>query len=167
MKIAFTYNGVGLTHKNVVFSYNWPEHIKKNDFSITTLEGAFKALIERSKASSSVYNNRPKADAKTPNDFIVASVQGNVEDMAAYGVCTMNVAMFARDAAGFKNSKKLGIMQSTLLDFMPSYMEVLDDNDDVVVAYEIDNHPTVIGDAPDDYGFHARVILLNIIIKVL
>lgn len=167
MKIVFTYNGAGLTHKNTVFNYEWPNHIQKNDFSITTLETAFKALIEKSKASSVVYNNRPKADTKNPNDFIVASVQGNVEDMDAYGTCVMNVALFAKDAAGFKNIKKLGIMQSTLLDFMPSYMEVLDDNDDVVVAYEIDDHPTIVGDAPDDYGFHARVILLNIIIKVL
>ena len=55
-----------------------------------------------------------------------------------------------------KNGKKLSVMYKKLVAGLP-----FDDG-----RYLFDETPKVLGDTADDYGFHARVIQLNTIIKV-
>ena len=143
------------------------EHIDKNIFNASDIEEAMKAIVLQSGVTKYVYNNRPKAVAESGKDFVVVMVSGVIEDMKAYGTCQVLVSMFAQDAAGFKNGKKLGILQKGIMDFMPAECSILDGDGEVVKQFEIETTPMVLGDASDDFGYHARTIQYNILIKVL
>lgn len=143
------------------------QHIDKNIFNSSDVEMAMKEIILQSGVVKNVYNNRPKAIAESVKEFVVVMVMTSIEDMMAYGTCQVGVSIFAQDAAGFKNIKKLGILQQGIMDFMPAECSILDDDGKVVKQFDIETTPMVLGDASDDFGYHARTILYNILIKVL
>lgn len=128
-----------------------------NDFDITQLEQTIGDAIKQTGAAQVVYHDRPKSTQTKHDSFIVCAVLDEVEDFAAYGMCTLEVSLFARDVAGLKNDTMLGIMYRRVISNLPAS----------VGKYVIDRHPKVIADLSDDYGFHARVIEFQIIIKVV
>lgn len=139
----------------------------RNGFSLSLMEKVFQLVLAESGASANVYTNRPKSLATNVNNFIVSSMQGSLEDMATYGECTMNIALFAKDAAGFKNGNKLSAMQDALFAGLPFAVSVTDNSDVLKEEYLIDQTPDIVGDAPDDFGFHCRMILFRVTIKVI
>lgn len=164
MKVVYTLNGQG---KSITFDGVECEARGRNAFSASLLESAIRAILKSNGVSANVYNNRPKAVSPQTNDFIVVNVQGEIDDMASFGTCTLDVALFAKDAAGFKNGKKLTLMQGAVMDKLPCALKVQTDGYDTVAEYEIDKYPSIVGDASDDYGFHARIILFDTTIKVI
>ncbi|MBR1698483.1 MAG: hypothetical protein IJ714_01695 [Bacteroidales bacterium] len=128
-----------------------------NDFDITDIETRLKEIVrDELKISSTVFNNRPKSADISGNDFCVVKVNGVVKDRGAYGECDVYLSLFAKDISNQKNGKKLSVMYKKLVAGLPF-------NDG---RYIFDETPNVLGDTADDYGFHARVIQLNTIIKV-
>lgn len=125
-----------------------------NNFDITDIEDTLKGIIRTAGVSANVYSNRPKATTSPKDDFVVVSAR-KVEDVSAYGQCRVLIYLFARDAQGFKNRSKLSNMQTALKDGMPGFEG----------QYEFDRTFSVLGDSPDDYGYHARVIELFVNIK--
>ncbi len=137
-----------------------------NNFDITTLEEALKSILTTGAVSATVWNNRPKTVDSTKNDFVVASVQSNMEDMDAYGDTFVNIALFAKDGSGFKNKTKLSLMYGKLRDCMPAAYEVTNQGV-TVAAYEFDTNPTIFPDVADDYGYHCRIIQFRVTQKVI
>ncbi len=126
-----------------------------NDFDITDIEETLKGIVRGAGVSQTVYSNRPKATTSPKDDFVVVSVAGKVDDVSAYGQCKVFVYLFARDVQAVKNGKKLSKMYQALRAGLPGFAG----------RYEFDRRPSVLGDAPDDYGYHARVIELFVTIK--
>ena len=124
-----------------------------NDFDITDVEDKFSEAI-RALGFTRVWNNRPKATDDSISDFVVVKVSGGISDLAAYGSCRVFVHLFARDVKEMKNAKKLSVMQKKMLS-LPLWIEPL----------LVDGHPRVVGDTPDDFGFHARILNFKVFIK--
>lgn len=128
-----------------------------NDFDITDIENRIKEIVrDELKVSATVYNDRPKSADIGGNDFCVVKVSGTVRDMAAYGECTVYIHLFAKDISNQKNGKKLSVMYKKLVAGLP-YSDG---------RYIFDETPSVLGDTADDYGFHARILQLQTLIKV-
>lgn len=126
----------------------------QNCFDITELEEQVKMIVERMGFTRKVYSNRPKA-ALQLSDFAVVEVDSTVEDEGAYGRCTVSVSLFANDVNERKNNAKLSYMQHEFMSHFPaSYGK-----------YIFDDYPSVLGDTPDDFGFHARIIQVKTLIK--
>lgn len=126
-----------------------------NDFNPSDIEDAVIAMVKSSGAAGEVYSDRPQA--KTTSDaFAVVAVRGTVEDWAALGECVLEISLFARDVKMQKNSLKLSKMYDALIAGMKAE----------VGRYCIGVNPRVLGDAEDGYGFHARVLMFTITIKV-
>lgn len=126
-----------------------------NDFDITAIENEVMDIIRSIGVSAKVYPNRPKA-AEPASDFVVVMVSGSVQDRAALGECTVGVHLFAKDLNKVKNGKKLSFMYGRLLSGMPVESG----------RYIFDTEPTVLGDTPDDFGYHVRIIQFKTIIKI-
>lgn len=126
-----------------------------NDFDITDIENVLKGVVRSAGVSQTVYTNRPKATASAKDDFVVVSVVGRVDDVSAYGQCKVFIYLFARDVQAVKNGAKLSKMYQALRAGIPGFEG----------RYEFDRRPSVIGDSPDDYGYHARVVELYVTIK--
>ncbi len=127
-----------------------------NKFDITAIEEAVQTMLRNASVSDKIYTSRPSASTTTANDFVVAKVVGNLEDVACYGRCTISVALFAKDVNGQKNAKKLSVMYGKMIDGFQV------ENGSAV----LDGNPTVLGDTPDDYGYHARMINIKTTIKI-
>ena len=125
-----------------------------NDFDITHVENTISGVIRTLGVSSHVWNNRPKATDDTIDDFVVVKVSGGITDKAALGQCRLAIHLFARDVLEMKNSKRLSVMQKAL-EGLPLWID----------KYLIDGHPRIVGDTPDDFGFHARIITFRLFIK--
>lgn len=127
-----------------------------NDFDITDIEKAVADAVRGLGVSANVWNNRPKATDDSINDFVVVKVTGGVSDKAAFGQTRIAIQLFARDILEMKNGKKLSVMQKSLegLPLWPNEGKFL-----------IDGHPRIVGDTPDDFGFHARIISFRLYIK--
>ena len=127
-----------------------------NDFDITDIEKAVSDAVRDMGVSAHVWNNRPKATDDSINDFVVVKVTGGITDKAAFGQTRISVHLFVRDVAEMKNSKRLSVMQKALegLPLWPNEGKVL-----------IDGHPRIVGDTPDDFGFHVRIISFRLFIK--
>jgi hypothetical protein len=162
MNAVYTLDGVDKSAAMDAVSY---VPSSRNAFSASLIEEAFRAMLITGGVSSNVFSNRPKSLSPTVQDFVVASLQGTLEDMKAYGDCTVNVTLFSKDAAGFKNAKKLSILQDRVMASVPMWADVVD-GQDKVMSFEVGDTPDIIGDAPDDYGFHARMILFQVTIKL-
>ena len=96
-------------------------------------------------------------------DFVVVKVTGGITDKAAFGQTRLAVHLFARDIAEMKNSKKLSVMQKKLVN-LPLWIQP--DTPGAGHGLLIDGNPRVVGDTPDDFGFHARIITFKVTIKV-
>ena len=129
-----------------------------NDFDITDIENAISDAVRELGVSANVWNNRPKATDDSINDFVVVKVTGGVSDKAALGQTRIAIHLFARDILEMKNGKKLSVMQKALegLPLWPNEGR-----------YLIDGHPRIVGDTPDDFGFHARIISFRLYIKAV
>ena len=127
-----------------------------NDFNISDVETLFADKVREIGVSANVWNNRPKAVSDTIGDFAVVKVTGGITDKAAFGECRVSVQLFARDIREMKNSKKLSVMQERLYT-IPLWIEPI----------LLDGHPRIVGDTPDDFGFHARFINFRVYIKII
>ena len=126
-----------------------------NDFDITTIEDAVIEIVRNLGVSKKVYPNRPKA-TDSATDFVVVGVDG-VDDRAAYGECTVSIDLFAKDIDYVKNRKKLSVMYQKLRKGFPASSGRL----------LFDTEWNILGDTPDDFGFHARMIRIQTTIKVI
>lgn len=139
-----------------------------NDFDISDIEKAVSDAILGLNVSSHVWNNRPKATDDSINDFVVVKVSGGITDKAAFGQCRVAIHLFARDVKEMKNSKRLSVMQKAL-EGLPLWIESAPESqsDPKVPGILIDGHPRIVGDTPDDFGFHVRIISFRIFIKAV
>lgn len=126
-----------------------------NDFDITTIEDEVMAIVRNLGVSKKVYPNRPKA-ADPATDFVVVGVDG-LEDYSAYGECTVSIDLFAKDIDSVKNRKKLSVMYQKLRSGFPASAGRL----------IFEEEWNILGDTPDDFGFHARIIRINTTIKAI
>lgn len=126
-----------------------------NDFDITTIEDAVIEIVRNLGVSKKVYPNRPKA-TDSATDFVVVGVDG-VDDRAAYGECTVSIDLFAKDIDYVKNRKKLSVMYQKLRKGFPASSGRM----------LFDTEWNILGDTPDDFGFHARMIRIQTTIKAI
>lgn len=126
-----------------------------NDFDITTIEDAVIEIVRNLGISKKVYANRPKA-ADPATDFVVVGVDG-INDRAAYGECTVSIDLFAKDIDNVKNMKKLSVMYQKLRKGFPAASGRM--------IFDIEWN--ILGDTPDDFGFHARMIRIQTTIKAI
>jgi len=126
-----------------------------NDFDISAIEDAVIEIIRNLGVSKKVYPNRPKV-AEPASDFVVVGVDG-MDDLAAYGNCTVTVDLFAKDIDYIKNKKKLSVMYQKLRKGFPASHERI----------IFDTEWNILGDTPDDFGFHARMIRIKTTIKAI
>lgn len=128
----------------------------RNNFDITAIEDDVREILRSLNVSSKIYTNRPK-EADPAADFVVVKVSGSLQDERAYGSCVVLVSLFARDNDSFKNGKKLSAMYQKLSDGFPASTDRL----------IFDTELNVLGDSPDDFGFHARTIRIKTTIKAI
>ena len=127
-----------------------------NDFDITAIEDEVKGILRGLGVSQKIYSNRPKA-ADSANDFVVAMVSGDIQDMSTYGECMFSVYLFAKDVDNMKNGKKLSAMyQKVRRGFPASSGRLL-----------FDVFPSIGRDIPDDFGYHRRQIRIQVTIKAI
>lgn len=127
-----------------------------NDFDISTIENEIIKILRNLGVSSKVYPNRPK-EAVSSNDFVVVNLVNGVQDRAAYGECVVRIDLFAKDLDYVKNTKKLSTMYQKLRNGFPASSGRL----------LFDPEWNIIGDSPDDFGFHARMIRISTTIKAI
>lgn len=125
-----------------------------NTFDITTIEDEVKEIVKGLGISSKIYTNRPKVSDAT-SDFIVVSISGGTEDRKAYGECIIDINLFAKDINGLKNGKRLSVMFCKLAKGFPCSTSRL----------IFDTDFNVLGDTPDEFGYHARIIRIKTTIK--
>ena len=135
-----------------------------NDFDITDIERLATEAIRGLGISEHVWNNRPKATSDTIGDFVVVKVTGGITDKAAFGQTRLSVHLFARDVKEMKNSAKLSVMQKAL-ESLPTWIEPTDPAQGHGLL--LDGHPRIVGDTPDDFGFHARIITFRLVVKAV
>ena len=124
-----------------------------NDFDITDIEALVSAEV-RKLGITHVWNNRPKVTDDSISDFVVVRVSGGITDKAAFGQCRLSIYIYVRDVKGMKNAKKLSVIYKKINE-LPLWIDPL----------LIDGHPRIVGDTPDDFGFHCRIINYRITIK--
>ena len=127
-----------------------------NDFDITAIEDEVMGIVRSLGVAKKVYANRPKS-AETESEFVVVSTVNGVIDMAGYGTCTIKIDLFAKDIDFIKNRKKLSSMYQKLRKGFPA----------VSGRLLFDTEWNTLGDTPDDYGFHARLIRIPTTIKAI
>lgn len=126
-----------------------------NDFDISMIEDEVIEIVRNLGVSKKVYPNRPKA-TESATDFVVVRVDG-IDDRHAYGECTISIDLFAKDIDYVKNRKKLSVMYQKLVKGFPASSGRL----------LFDTEPNILGDTPDDFGFHARMIRISATIKAI
>lgn len=127
-----------------------------NDFDITKIEDEVMGIVRNLGVSQRVYGNRPKA-VEPASDFVVVSTVNGVSDLAAFGKCTVRIDLFAKDIDHIKNRKKLSAMYQKLRKGFPASSGRL----------IFDTEWNILGDTPDDFGFHARLIRIQTTIKAI
>lgn len=126
-----------------------------NNFDISEIRRTVMGIIKTLGVSKKIYPNRPKV-AETANDFVVVEV-GMVDDRSSYGECTVDVSLFAKDIDYVMNEAKLSVMYRKIAEGFPASEGRL----------LFDTEPNVLGDTPDDFGFHARIIRIKTTIKAI
>ena len=129
--------------------------MSENVFDITAIEDEVREIVRTLGVSSRIYTNRPK-ETDPSVDFVVVSVSGTTEDLRGCGRTVVDISLFAKDIDSFKNGKRLSVMQRTLEDGFPASKGRL----------MFDTDFQILGDTPDDFGFHARIIRIPTILKV-
>lgn len=126
-----------------------------NNFNQTKIEETVGALL-RGVVSANVFYNRPASSTKDLSDFVVVKILGAIQDLGTFGEFTLSIQLFAKNASNMKLSKKLGLMQTSLLQTLPAATGDL----------LIDDNPMISADADDGYGYHFRIINFSTIIKI-
>lgn len=121
------------------------------NYDITTIEESVRAIVRSLGVSDNVFCNRPKSIPESVSDFVVVKVSGTVFDLAAYATCTIRIDLFAKDINAVKNGKKLSVMYEKLVAGIPTAVDKI----------FLTSSPNQIGDTPDDFGFHARMLQFN------
>ncbi len=121
------------------------------NYDITTIEEAIRSIVRSLGVSENVFCNRPKALPESVSDFVVVKVSGTVADLATYARCTIRIDLFTKDVNTIKNGKKLSVMYQKLVEGVPSLADKI----------FLTTSPNIIGDTPDDFGFHARMLQFN------
>lgn len=127
-----------------------------NNFDISAIRQEIIDILKGIGVSQKVYPNRPKATSPA-SDFIVVSISNGVNDLSAYGECVIHIYLFAKDIDGLINDKKLSLMYQRLVAGFPAASGRL----------LFDNEWNILGDTPDDFGFHARLIRIKSTIKAI
>lgn len=128
------------------------------NYDISVIETELQGILRQLGVSDKVYCNRPQAVVDSASDFVVVKVTSSLDDLATYGKFSFSVSLFAKDLQNIKNNKKLSVMYQRMVAGFPTSTNSL----------LITSKPRVLGDAPDDFGFHARVIVFNnVIIKAI
>lgn len=125
-------------------------------FDQTMIRDEVRRIIKNLGVSKKVYPNRPK-EMESASDFIVVEISGSVRDLAVYGECVIVISLFAKDNDSFMNDKKLSVMYQKLVSGFPAASGRL----------LFDTEWDILGDTPDDFGFHVRMIRINTIIKAI
>lgn len=125
-------------------------------YDITEIEDEVREIVRGLKVSTRIYANRPKESAPS-NDFVVVNVSGTTEDLKTYGTCIVDINLFAKDVDAYKNGKKLSAMYHKLVGGFPASKGRL----------LFDTDFKIIGDTPDDFGYHARIIRISTTIKAI
>jgi hypothetical protein len=126
-----------------------------NNFDISAIRKEVMGIVRTLGVSKKVYPNRPKV-AEPAADFVVVAVDG-VDDLAAYGQCTVELHLFAKDIDFVMNDAKLSVMYGKIAKGFPASSGRL----------LFDTEPNVLGDTPDDFGFHVRIIRIKTTIKAI
>lgn len=121
------------------------------NYDITTIEETVRSLVRSLDVSENVFCNRPKALPESVSDFVVVRVSGTVADLATFARCTIRIDLFAKDVNSIKNGRKLSVMYQKLVEGVPSIADKI----------FLTTSPNIIGDTPDDFGFHARMLQFN------
>ena len=127
-----------------------------NNFDITAIEDEVIGIIRNLGVSKQVYPNRPKA-ADPANDFVVVGTVNGVTDLSAYGECVIRIELFAKDIDNVKNKKKLSAMYQKLVNGFPAASGRL----------LFGTEWNILGDTPDNFGFHARLIRIQTTVKAI
>lgn len=125
------------------------------NYDLSALEDAVISALKAGGVTSQVYADRPKSK-ETAAEFTVVSAKGQFDDKAAYANGNLYISLFAKDVENQKNRKKLGVLYARLIACMPAQ----------IGRYMFSIHPVIVGDRADDYGFHARMVIFNVTIKV-
>lgn len=123
-----------------------------NDFDITMIEDEVTSILH-TLGFAKVYPNRPKA-AEPAAEFVVVEV-GGAEDLSAYGETVITLSLFAKDIDSIKNRKKMSVMYQKLRKGFPAASGRL----------LFEKEWRTLGDTPDDFGYHARLIRIKTTIK--
>lgn len=121
------------------------------NYDITAIEETVRSLVRSLDVSENVFCNRPKALPESVSDFVVVRVSGTVADLATFARCTIRIDLFTKDVNNIKNGKKLSVMYQKLVAGVPSLANKI----------FLTTSPNIIGDTPDDFGFHARMLQFN------
>lgn len=121
------------------------------NYDITTIEEEIRAIVRSLDVSDNVFPNRPKALPESIADFVVVKLSGTLFDLATFAKCTVRIDLFAKDVNNIKNGKKLSVMYQKLVAGIPSA------SGNILLT----TSPNIIGDTPDDFGFHARMLQFN------
>ena len=127
-----------------------------NNFDISAIREEVMDIVTNLGVSQKVLPNRPKATSPA-SDFVVVSLVNGVSDLAAYGDCTIRIDLFAKDVDGIINDRKLSNMYQRLVTGFPAESGRL----------LFDKEWNILGDTPDDFGFHARLIRIKTTIKAI
>ena len=125
-----------------------------NVFDATALETLVKELLIAGNVTTMVFSNRPKAKEQG-GDFAVVSLASGVDDLAAYGNTELSIDLFARDVNNVKNSTKLSKMYNALMSAIPAESG----------RYMFSRTPMTLPDVSDDFGYTARIVTFQVIIK--
>ena len=121
------------------------------NYDITAIEENIRGIVRSLGVSDNVFPNRPKALPESVSDFVVVKLSGTLFDLATFAKCTVRIDLFAKDVSNIKNGKKLSVMYKKLVAGIPSA------SGKILVT----TSPNIIGDTPDDFGFHARMLQFN------
>ena len=127
-----------------------------NNYDISEIRQEVMDIVRNIGVSKKVLPNRPKATSPA-SDFVVVGLVNGVRDLASYGNCTISIDLFAKDIDGIINDKKLSNMYQTLVAEFPAASGRL------IFGTEWN----ILGDTPDDFGFHARLIRIKTTLKAI
>lgn len=127
-----------------------------HNYDISEIRQEVIDIVRNIGVSKKVLPNRPKATSPA-SDFVVVTLVNGLNDYTVYGECVIRIDLFAKDVDGIINEKKLSHMYHALVDGFPvSSGRLL-----------FEKEWNILGDTPDDFGFHARLIRIKTIIKAI
>ena len=125
-----------------------------NVFDQTDLVNEVKKIVVDNHITHTVFSARPKAKDQGES-FVVVNLASGIDDLAAYGDTDISVDLFVKDVANIPNTAKLSWMYQRLMAVMPAE----------IGRYMISRTPMVLPDVSDDYGYTARIVNFQVIIK--